>query len=230
MTAHSGEGQTLFEMARDKLAGWWFGVKPEPPAAPKQNPVPKNFYNPLRFVPGGYLKIGDDDDLYDKLFELVSMFELTRIIDNKPFKMTDYSLRCKAYGKGPDIWRVVRVMDKGDGTFDCVLYTRYKEFDYDKDFEALLEGPQLADNISETEQVVYDKQGVYKTSARELTQDGVKPSSGTKYWDFVRNEDDAVRILCVEMDLDNGSFVLYQGRMIDPLDVTGTSGHTAAAA
>lgn len=227
MTAHSGEGQTLFEMARDKFAGWWFGVKPEPPKKelPK-NPLPQNFYNPLRFVPGGYVKIGADG-LDDMLFRLKNVYELTRAIDGQKFKVTDYSLHCATQGGEEGTWRTVRALDKGDGTFDCILFTPYKKFGYDKDFETLLGGKQLADNELG---ITFDKQGVYKTSVREVTLKGSQPSGTTKYWDFVNTEKDAVRILCVEMDLDNGSFELYQGQMIDPLDVTGTSGHTAAEA
>ncbi len=151
------------------------------------------------------------------------MYELTRTIDGTPFKVTDYSLRCKLYGKGDDIWRTVRVIDNGEGKFDCILFTPYKKFDYDKDFEKLLEGAQLVDTIDENKSVTYDKHGVFKTTVRQVSTDGPKPSSQTKYWDFTTTDDGALPILSVEMDLDAGSFELYQGEMIDPLDVTETA-------
>lgn len=233
MSVAQDEGQTPFQMLRNYVARRWLGVNPEPAPAPKiVNPLPSTFYNPLRFIPGGYVKV-DADGIDTMLFKLKIMYELTRIIDGKPFKMTDYSLHCATAGGSDGTWRTVRAIDNGKGGFDVVLYQPDQEFDYDKGFEKMLEDAQLTVTQQLADKkvdVVYTRQGSYKATVREYSFEGAQPPSKTKYWDLVNTEKDQPRLYLVEEDLDAGRFQTYRGEIIHPSEVVGTSGHTAAEA
>ena len=102
-------GRTLFQMAMDALAG------ESPPADEKPEvELPSDFYNPLKFKFGGYVRV-DTPDLSSATFSVDMVSELTRSIGGKTLKVTDYSLHDPDFGDKEGTWVTVRCIDKGKG-------------------------------------------------------------------------------------------------------------------
>ena len=214
MTA--SEGRTLFQIAKDALAG------KSPPV--DENPkveLPANFYNPLGFALGGYVRVGTTE-LSSATFSVDILSELTRSIGGKALKVTDYSLHDPDFGEAKDgTWLTVRCIDQGKGKFDCVLLFPHQEMKYSLDMEKKLKAKEYVDKGAK---VKYQKFAENKASLREIPREENTPKSIT-YYDYVNNDGPELRLYVIEVNDETGWIQTYHGTPLDPLDVKAIAGH-----